>query len=258
MTHLSEEQLIAYVVGDAPEGTSAATEAHAAMCERCRNEIEALRATLEATADSKVPERDDDYGARVWARVEPLLPARQVRPHGRVTVQRGWLAAAAVLLAIAGAFVAGRLSREARPATGPVVASTAPDQSTIRERVMLSALSEHFDRTEHTLLELVNAGGAGDVDISAEQVWARDLIDANRLYRQSASAAASPALTQLLDELEPVLLDIVHSPSHLSPDDFQVLRSRIEDRSLVFKLRVSGADVRARQRTLLPPGEKTS
>ena len=257
MTHLSEEQLIAFVLGDAPEGTSAAAEAHAATCERCRNEIEAVRATLEVAADSKVPERDDEYGARVWARLEPRLPARQVLPYGLLSVRRGWLAAAAVLLAVAGAFVAGRLSREARPA-GPVVASTAPNQSTIRERVMLSALSEHFDRTEHTLLELVNAGGTGDVDISAEQAWARDLIDANRLYRQSASAAASPALTQLLDELEPVLLDIAHSPSHLSPDDFQALRSRIEDRSLVFKLRVSGADVRARQRTLLPPGEKTS
>ena len=36
------------------------------------------------------------------------------------------------------------------------------------------------------------------------------------------------------------------------------LRARIEDRSLVFKLRVTGADVRARQRTLIHPGEKTS
>ena len=66
------------------------------------------------------------------------------------------------------------------------------------------------------------------------------------------------SLSQVLDELEPVLLDIVHSPSVLSADEFQTLRSRIEDRSLVFKLRVTGADVRARQKTLLHPGEKTS
>jgi ElaB/YqjD/DUF883 family membrane-anchored ribosome-binding protein len=78
------------------------------------------------------------------------------------------------------------------------------------------------------------------------------------LYRQSTRGAASPAVAQLLDDLEPVLLDIVHSPSELSADEFQALRSRIEDRSLVFKLRVTGADVRARQKTLLHPGEKTS
>jgi hypothetical protein len=55
-----------------------------------------------------------------------------------------------------------------------------------------------------------------------------------------------------------VLLDIVHSPPTLSADEFHTLRARIEDRSLVFKLRVTGADVRARQRTLIHPGEKTS
>jgi hypothetical protein len=131
------------------------------------------------------------------------------------------------------------------------------DPRTIRERVVLAALGDHLDRSERTLVQLVNADGGGDVDISGEQAWARDLLDANRLYRQSARTA-SPALSQILDELEPVLLDIVHSPSRLSGDEFQALRSRIEDRSLVFKLRVSGADVRARQKTLLHSGEKTS
>jgi hypothetical protein len=96
------------------------------------------------------------------------------------------------------------------------------------------------------------------VDISAEQSWARDLLEANRLYRQSVRSAGSPAIASLLDDLEPVLLDIVHGPSTLSADEFHALRARIEDRSLVFKLRVSGADVRARQRSLIHPGEKTS
>ena len=48
------------------------------------------------------------------------------------------------------------------------------------------------------------------------------------------------------------------APSGCRPTNFRALRSRIEDRSLVFKLRVTGADVRARQKTLLHPGEKTS
>jgi hypothetical protein len=139
-----------------------------------------------------------------------------------------------------------------------VARSAAPDTSAIRERVVLAALGDHLDRTERALTEFVNASDGDRVDISAEQAWARDLLDANRLYRQSARGAASPAVAQLLDDLEPVLLDIVHSPNPLSADEFQALRSRIEDRSLVFKLRVTGADVRARQKTLLHPGEKTS
>ena len=71
-------------------------------------------------------------------------------------------------------------------------------------------------------------------------------------------SSGSLAIASLLDDLEPVLLDIVHGPSTLSADEFHALRDRIEDRSLVFKLRVSGADVRARQRSLIHPGEKTS
>ncbi len=256
MTHLSEDELIAYALGDTGERT-ADVEGHAAGCDVCRAEIEALRTTLEAAAAMPVPDRGPGYGGEVWARVAPLLPDTRRAPRSLVAVEwRPWLAAAAVLVAIAGAFIAGRWSRG--PAAPAVMASAVPDAGQIRERVVLSALGDHLDRTERTLVELVNAKGDAAVDITAEQAWARDLLDANRLYRQSARGATSPALGTLLDELEPVLLDIVHSPGTLSSDEFHALRSRIEDRSLVFKLRVSGADVRARQKTLLHPGEKTS
>ena len=254
--HLSEDELIAYALGEAGDGIHD-VERHAAGCDDCRAEIEALRTTLEAAAAVPVPDRGAGYGGEVWARVAPLLPEARRVPRPVIRADwRPWLAAAAVLLAIAGAFIAGRWSRG--PAAPLVSAEVTPDAGAIRERVVLSALGEHLDRTERTLVELVNAKSGAAVDITAEQAWARDLLDANRLYRQSARGTTSPALRTLLDELEPVLLDIIHSPGTLSSDEFHALRSRIEDRSLVFKLRVSGADVRARQKTLLHPGEKTS
>jgi hypothetical protein len=158
---------------------------------------------------------------------------------------RAWLAAAAILLAVVGAFLAGRFSRNAGEPQQAVNTSTAADRRAIRDRVVLAALGDHLDRTERALVELVNTDADGTLDISAEQSWARDLLEANRLYRQSARNAGSLAIASLLDDLEPVLLDIVHSPSTLSADEFHALRARIEDRSLVFKLRVTGADVRA-------------
>ena len=258
MTHLGEEQLIAYVLGDADERARAEVDAHAAECETCRGEIAALRATLEAAADSPVPERGDDYGAAVWARLEPRLAAPGVGRVGAPVNWRAWLAAAAILLAVVGAFLAGRFSRNAAEPQQAVNTSTAADRRAIRDRVVLAALGDHLDRTERALVELVNNDANGTVDISAEQSWARDLLEANRLYRQSVRSSGSLAIASLLDDLEPVLLDIIHSPSTLSADEFHALRARIEDRSLVFKLRVTGADVRARQRTLIHPGEKTS
>ena len=259
MTHLTDEQLITYVLGDAEHTARATVDAHATTCEACRAEIEALAATLEAAAAAPVPERGEDYGAAVWARLEPQLNSATPSRSSAAASWRGWLAAAAILLAVAGAFLAGRMSRDPSATRQAVNASSAAaDRRAIRERVVLAALGDHLDRTERALVELVNTDANGVVDISAEQAWARDLLEANRLYRQSARGAGSPAVSSLLDDLEPVLLDIVHSPSTPSKDEFQALRSRIEDRSLVFKLRVSGADVRARQRTLIHPGETTS
>jgi Putative zinc-finger len=256
MTHVAEDHLIAFVLDDVEPAERESVQAHLEQCETCRAEAAALRQTLEAASAQPVPERGDNYGAHVWARLEPKLGNARVVAT-RSTAWRGWLAAAAALVAVAGGFLAGRLSRETAP-TASVARAVPQDAGAIRERVVLAALGDHLDRTERTLTEIVNASDGDHVDISAEQAWARDLLDANRLYRQSARGATSPALSQLLDELEPVLLDIVHSPSVLSADEFQTLRSRIEDRSLVFKLRVTGADVRARQKTLLHPGEKTS
>jgi hypothetical protein len=107
-------------------------------------------------------------------------------------------------------------------------------------------------------VELAHASGRGTVDITAEQVWARQLLEANRLYRQSLQDASSPALADLLGELEPILLELVNSPGRLTEAEVRALQSRIEERSLVFKLRVTGAQMRARQRTLLHNGEPTS
>ncbi len=168
-----------------------------------------------------------------------------------------WLAAAAALLLAVGAYWLGRHDAGFAPAVEQAARTTpapAREPSDIRERVVLAALGEHLDRTERTLVELVNAGGDGRVDISAEQAWARDLLEANRLYRQAAagpSGDGNAALAGVLAELEPVLLEIANSPSRLTSDEFEAMRDRIEARSLVFKVRVTGADVRARQRALL-------
>jgi Putative zinc-finger len=255
MTHVTEEHLVAYALDDAESMARRDVEAHLASCGECRDSLAELRRVLEAASELEVPERSTDYGAEVWARLAPHL---HDRPARLVVTLRPWLAAAAVVLLTVGAFLIGRWSRPAQAPMQVATTLTASPAAAIRERVVLAALSDHLDRTERGLVELVNADDHGTIDISAEQAWARDLLDANRLYRQSARGTASPAIVSLLGELEPILLDIVHSPSRLSPDEFQSLRSRIDDRSLVFKVRVTGADLRARQQALIHSGEKTS
>jgi len=170
------------------------------------------------------------------------------------------LAAGAAILIAVSAFLVGRWSSPTpSSALAPAASGSARGETqSVRERVVLAALSDHFERTERALVEIANADAADPVDITAERAWARDLLEANRLYRQSAQGAALPALAELLGEVEPILLEIVNSPDRLGPEDARALQSRIEHRSLVFKLRMTGAQMRERQRSSLTGGVPTS
>jgi len=59
----------------------------------------------------------------------------------------------------------------------------------VRERVLVVAVGEHLGRTEMVLMELENAPvqkGQKAINISETQRRAEDLVEENRLYRQTA------------------------------------------------------------------------
>jgi len=95
------------------------------------------------------------------------------------------------------------------------------------------------------LVELANAGApaAGRLDISYEQHSAEDLLESNRLYRQTAATNGDLATAALLEELERVLLEIAHSPSEMSARQLEELRKQIEDQGILFKVKIFGSRV---------------
>ena len=74
-SHLNEEQMILHFY----EGDSAG---HLAECGECQTRFAALRALLNTVGSIQVPERDADYGARVWAGLQGRL--RNVPRRSRV------------------------------------------------------------------------------------------------------------------------------------------------------------------------------
>jgi len=106
------------------------------------------------------------------------------------------------------------------------------------------------------LLDLANADGPA-IDVSLQQAWAADLIDANRLFREAAVQAGDAGLATLLEDLERSLLDIVHAPSTLTPAQLDDVRTRLDAASLVFKVRVLSGELRERE-TAPPAPRKTS
>ena len=231
----SDDDLVLFFYGEADDPV-ALREALAAD-PGLRARYEALESVL-AAVDLPVPERPEGYGAQVWARLRPRLE-RKPFWSGIFTPRLGW-ATAALLLVIG--FVAGRFWQPPQALPQPA-----------RDRILAGEVADHLESSERLLAEVANAGESPD--LSAERAWAQDLLEANRLYRQSARHGGRKRLATLLDELEPFLLELAHAPDETSPEELQALRDRIEEQALLFKVRILGERLERSARQARTVGE---
>jgi hypothetical protein len=154
--------------------------------------------------------------------------------------------AAAVVVLVVGAFFAGRALSPAPVAPTAAAVAAAADQ--IRERILLSDVGEHLDRSQMALVELVSGDDSTSVDIANERSRAEQLVADTRLYRQTAQETGDVALSELLDEIERVLTEVAATPEAGSSRDLADVRRRIESRDLLFKVRVIASEIRERQK----------
>ena len=235
MNHIGEDQLVLFYYGESAEVET--IENHLSGCESCRSEFRALQLVLNTVDSVSVPERPADYGHAMWKRIEPRLAVRRRPP-----VRLWWIWTPAVAALLLGAFLAGSLWQRAG---APGIAKNQSSQQ-IRERILLVAVGDHLERSQMVLAELDNApDGKGKLDISGERQMAEDLLDDNRLYRQTARTTGDNSMASVLDDLERVLLEIAHSPSEISSQQLNDLREQIESRGLLFKVRVLGSEARS-------------
>jgi hypothetical protein len=258
MRHPNEEELIAYHDGDHMRRELIAE--HVKDCPECRAELDRIDTMLAALDTLPVPDPGEDYGRQVWQKIAPRLPEKCARwwdfGLSRNVVagwdKRRWAALGMVAALVIVAFVAGRLTRN-RVSPTPETAIVA-DASIVRERVLLMAAGEHLGRSEMVLVELANAApparGAKRVNISAVQRRAEDLLEENRLYRQTALEEGDTGLASVLDELERVLLDVAHSPEQVTPAQLETIRQGIESRGILFKVRVVGKELQQREESV--------
>ena len=249
MNHPTEEQLILHHYGEA-SATNEVGE-HLAVCESCRANYQALRRVLAAVETLPVPERTERYGAEVWRQVRPQL----AKPSGlressfwHLFPWPRWAVAGALGLLVLGAFLAGRFWPQPQTKPATAIAQSQPLSAGARERVLLTEIGDHLERSQLALIELINSKTNGAVDITVEQVLARELTAVNRLFRRAATDAGEPGLASVLEELELVLVEVANGPARLSGDEFAALRERIDTDGLLFKVKVLGAQVRSRER----------
>jgi hypothetical protein len=252
--HVTEEELILHYYGESAEltprgrlGTHSIDE-HLAGCSQCRRALDELRAVLSLVDAQQLPEPLAGLEQRVWARVQPVIAARATTWWSRLFAGApGWALAGGLAAIVIAAFVAGRATRPdvALPASSnPNVASAVPADR--NARLMTIAVGDHLDQSQMMLVELLN-GDARASDIGDEQERARDLVAANRLYRQIALREGDQGVGEVLDALERVLVEIANAPPDVSARELEALRNDIEQRGILFRLRVVASEMRARE-----------
>lgn len=239
--HLSNEDLVLHYYAES-EGL-AEPEAHLGECSECRSRYRTLVQVMNTVDSINIPERPADYEVQVWQRLEPRL-GRPRRSWRRWLQPRQWAVAAAVTAMLVVAFFAGRWSN---PTAAPGQVAKGGPASQVRERVLVIAVSDHLDRSQMMLLELVNSPDNKKVNIADQQQTAEDLLEANRLYRQTAVKSGDAGVATVLDELERVLLEVAHSPENLDKEQLASLRREIEEQGVLFKVRVLGSRLRQQQ-----------
>jgi hypothetical protein len=247
MNHLTQEELVLCYYGDFDGG------AHLASCDDCRAELRRIAGTLDYASKLEVPEPEADYESRVWERVKWRMRGEK-KPR-----RTEWMKYAAIAAVISLAFLTGLLWKR-RPSADPslnargtstespvrpVKSATGESTPAQRDRILFVVVGNHIDQSERILVELTNLRPEEGLDVTAERDRAGALLASNRLYRQTAQSRGEDHVATILDELEPVLLQIAHMPTKSTADDLRAIQQRVEKKGLVLKLRVMRDDVRA-------------
>jgi hypothetical protein len=240
MSHPTQEELVLvhYHEGD-PD-----IAAHVMACAECRDELETIRRVLRAVDAAEVPEPDDAWESTAWSRLRWRLDAPRSRSRAVPRWSLGAIAAALLVIAFLGGRLWQRGTGQATPGTTIATTSEAG-----RDRIFFVVVGDHLDRSQRVLMEVANQDPQPGGDLRGEQKLAEDLVQSNRIYRQTAIRSGDTRLASVLDELEPILLEIAHTPSDPSPRALESLRRRIESKGLIFKLRVVGDDVKRKETT---------
>jgi hypothetical protein len=240
MTHLNEEDLILAYYNEPGAG---AAEAHLAECAKCRAAAESLARALSVCNQWSVPERPPEFGRDVWLR---LVPELDVQPQNGKVWQgfRIWAAAAGLAVLLLAVFMAGRYSR---PSQKPVMAGLSEQA---RERILAIAVADHLDRVQILMTEISNTTGSTPETFASDKGRAEDLVQEGRLLRQSLASGGETATTGFLDEVERFLIETAHAPAGGSAQDVRDLRDKIEEGSLLFKVRVVESNLRNEEQKL--------
>ena len=116
------------------------------------------------------------------------------------------------------------------------------DAAPVRPADAQTLTAIHFERAETLLRAFRNVRldrPDSATEVSYERNRARQLIYQNMMLRREADASGDVQISSLLENLEPILLDIANLPDKPADDAVRVIRERVERKNIVALLQVN-------------------
>jgi len=242
MRHLTQDELVLLYYREMSGVDRRQAEEHVQSCDLCRRELAGLERTLQVADSLPIPERDENYGSEVWARISPRLAGKLERRWSFLFPMRTWVLAGSVAVLVVVAFWSGRFWQQRQTEVAAAIPASA------HQRILMVAVGDHLERAQMLLVEVMHQEAGDPTDVLRTKQLAEDLVQSNRLYRQTALRHGDPGIANVLDELERVLLQISHSPTEISAEELASLQHQIESQGILFKVRVVELEVQEKQK----------
>lgn len=219
---------------------------HLAECTACAAEVEHLREVLHRVpkvVTRASEQRSEEFWNGFARRVEQRIgPKWEMQPAPMLDVLTSWfyfrrpaLAAAGVALAGVGIVVSVWIARmaEVQPPHDQIV-----EQAPVDEHV--ERVGQYFRRSKSLLVGLTNKKAPEGVplDLSLERQVSRQLVEEARQLREQP---LDPGATQLIDEMERILIELANAEDAGVQSNMDLLRSGIRQENLLFKVRMAEA-----------------
>jgi len=142
----------------------------------------------------------------------------------------------------------GNEEKSPRPTKRPIVREPKPGEQfaaipePVRSADAETMTAMHFETSERLLMAFKNVRleerGAAE-EVGYERKRAKQLVYQNMLLKREADAAGDVQISSLLENLEPILIDIANLPDKPDENAVRAIRERVERKNIVGLLRVN-------------------
>jgi len=232
--------------GATGEGDRSRLEEHLVTCDACSAAFKNLTRTVELSSLKNDPGEVfwDGYYGRLAERMEiednssasRFQPLTLVKSSLLSTLPKWSLQVAAAMVLIVSGIVIGRSTQT----NGVLAEQTA--SSDVQHAELQNRAYSYLDRSKTLLLGVVNfdvdQDDPGTLNIERRRTMAGSLIQEASLLRSELTAADERRLSELISDLEIILLQIANIESNYDIPEIEMVQNGVDRKSIMFKIDV--------------------